>query len=183
MYPRMLFGRQPFIPRPVHAGIHTPPGETPPGRHARADTLLGRHPPRQTPPRSDTLSPGQTPPLPDGHYSGRHASYWNAFLLTICALLGPFSYCLHKNFKISEISWSVDWSVEKQEFEFGKNTDIVNFYVLAIFFQYIRIVTLSTSFIFVYCTSISVFISDPVFKVLFDIPEGYSPLNSCFPTD
>ena len=44
----------------VHAGIHPPPGQTP---------LLGRHPPGQT--------------LPGGHYSGRYASYWNAFLLFI----------------------------------------------------------------------------------------------------
>ena len=30
--------------------------------------VSGRHP------------PGQTPPPPDGHCSGRYASYWNAFL-------------------------------------------------------------------------------------------------------
>ena len=40
-------------------------------------------------------------------------------------------------------------------------------------------VTLSTSFISVNCASMSAFISDPVFKVLFYIQEGYSPLGSC----
>ena len=39
-------------------------------------------------------------------------------------------------------------------------------------------VTLSTSFIFVNCASISAFISDPVFNVLFYIPEGNSPLTT-----
>ena len=43
-------------------------GCTPP-----ADTPIGRHPPRQTSPRADN-------PPPDGHCSGRYASYWNAFL-------------------------------------------------------------------------------------------------------
>ena len=42
-------------------------------------------------------------------------------------------------------------------------------------------VTLSTPFVFVNCASFSMFISDPVFKVLFYIPEGYSPLSSCLP--
>ena len=42
-------------PCPVHAGIHP-----------RADTPLGRYPP------------------PNGHWSGRYASYWNAFLWISC---------------------------------------------------------------------------------------------------
>ena len=40
-------------------------------------------------------------------------------------------------------------------------------------------VALSIPFVFVNCASISAFISDPVFKVLFYIPEGSSPLSSC----
>ena len=45
--------------------VYTPPRQTP---------HLGRHtPPRQTP----------TPPISDGHCSGRYASYWNAFLLIL----------------------------------------------------------------------------------------------------
>ena len=40
---------------------------------------LGQTPPRKT-------SPRQTPPSPEGHCSGRYASYWNAFLLVL--LLG-----------------------------------------------------------------------------------------------
>ena len=47
-----------------------------------------------------------------------------------------------------------------------------------LFFQRKGDVTLSTSFVFVNCASISAFISDPVFKVLFYIQEGYSPLGS-----
>ena len=38
-------------------------------------------------------------------------------------------------------------------------------------------VMLSTPFVFVNCASISAFISDPVFNVLFYIPEGNSPLD------
>ena len=64
-------------PRQTCPWADTSPGQTPPHRHPRAntpwaDTLprqtpLGRHPPRQT-------------PLRDSHWSGRYASYWNAFL-------------------------------------------------------------------------------------------------------
>ena len=43
-------------------------------------------------------------------------------------------------------------------------------------------VTLSTPFVFVNCASISAFISDPVFNVLFYIPEGNSPLDHCLTT-
>ena len=39
--------------------------DTPPGRHPHGQTPRGRH----------------LPPPPDGHCSGRYASYWNAFLL------------------------------------------------------------------------------------------------------
>ena len=45
-----------------------------------------------------------------------------------------------------------------------------------------RGVTLSTPFVFVNCASISAFISDPVFNVLFYIPEGNSPLDHCLTT-
>ena len=66
----------------VHGGRCTPSlGRQP---------LRDRHPlPVQTPPRTDTPS-GQIHPLgrhpwpntpPDGHCSGRYASYWNKFLL------------------------------------------------------------------------------------------------------
>ena len=47
----------------------------------------------QTPPRADTPLPRQTPPWEDtpspadGYCSGRYASYWNAFLLTIVLVL------------------------------------------------------------------------------------------------
>ena len=50
------------------ASVINPPGQTP-----RADT-----PPRKTPPLG-RHPPGRHPP-PDGHCSGRYASYWNAFL-------------------------------------------------------------------------------------------------------
>ena len=36
--------------------------------------------------------------------------------------------------------------------------------------------------VFVNCASISAFISDPVFNVLFYIPEGNSPLDHCLTT-
>ena len=45
----------------------TPPRQTP---TSRADTPLGRHPPPQTHPHQA-----------DGYFSGRYASYWNAFFL------------------------------------------------------------------------------------------------------
>ena len=63
-----------------HALRQTPPS---PGRHPQADTPWEDTPPgRHSPPRTDTF-PGQTPPPgkhppPDGHCSGRYASYWNA---------------------------------------------------------------------------------------------------------
>ena len=41
--------------------IRQPPGQTPPIRH---------------PPPGQTSPPGQTPPAPNGHCSGRYASYW-----------------------------------------------------------------------------------------------------------
>ena len=43
-------------------------------------------------------------------------------------------------------------------------------------------VALSRSFVFVNCASISAFISDPVFKFLFYIPQGSSPLDHCLTT-
>ena len=70
----------------MHAGIHTPPGQTslgrhPPGRHPWADT-----PPRQTP--LCQVHAGIHTPLPSacwdrhGYCCGRYASYWNAFLFS-----------------------------------------------------------------------------------------------------
>ena len=72
-----------------------PPGQTSP----REDTPLGRHPPGKTPPRQKhplgrhppPSACWDTPPTqcmlgytpPDGHYSGRYASYWNAILFTV----------------------------------------------------------------------------------------------------
>ena len=63
-----------------------PPADTP----SLADTSpLGRHPPQTHPPL------GQTPQHPaDGYCSGRYASYWNAFLLT---LLPPGNKVLEGN--------------------------------------------------------------------------------------
>ena len=42
--------------------------------------------------------------------------------------------------------------------------------------KHVGSVTLSRSFVFVNCASISAFISDPVFNVLFYIPERATPL-------
>ena len=57
----------------VHGGVRqTPPGQTPPRQTHN----------RQTP-WADT--PWQTPLHRDGHYSGRYASYWNAFLFSVCS--------------------------------------------------------------------------------------------------
>ena len=102
VYPSMHWGRHPLqADMSQHALGQTPP----PGRHVPACTgkdpspqadisqhalgqtppPLGRHIPACT--RADTPTPGQTYPSmhsgrqpPDGHYSGRYASYWNAFL-------------------------------------------------------------------------------------------------------
>ena len=53
------------VSSPAHAGIHIPPGQTPPpGRHH--------------------------PPPADGHCCGRYASYWNAFLYK--TVIGPLSF-------------------------------------------------------------------------------------------
>ena len=69
---------QACVKNSVQGVVYTPVG-APPGIQPRADPL-GRHHPGQTPP-----PPRQTqPPPPDGHCSGRYASYWNAFL---CMLL------------------------------------------------------------------------------------------------
>ena len=107
---RHLTGRQ---PPPRHPSRHTPQADTlagtrlrqtPPSRHPPADILadtlprqtpspgrhqhpLGRHPPPpwQRPP-ADTLPLDRHPPA-DGYCSGQYASYWNAFLFCMCALL------------------------------------------------------------------------------------------------
>ena len=88
-----------------------PPEQTPP----RADTPWeqtpprSRHPREQTPPppRADTFPREQTPPHPREadscirSTSGRYASYWNAFLLTIFLNLRHFARFLLLNFILS----------------------------------------------------------------------------------
>ena len=72
-------------------GRHPPWTDTPQQTHPLADTPLDRHPPADTPPGQ--TPPGQTPPADtpwadtsprDCYYSGRYASYWNAFLFGKC---------------------------------------------------------------------------------------------------
>ena len=95
---RHPLGRHPLVNTPwvdtpwtdTPLGRHTTPGRHLPGKHPPGqtppwtDTPLGKHPPGrhtplwQTPPCADTPAPVQTPP-PNGHYSGRYASYWNTF--------------------------------------------------------------------------------------------------------
>ena len=66
-------------PRSRHPLGADPPGRRPPGRRPPgADT-----PREQTPPRADTPPPGADTPR-DGHCCGWYASYWNAFLLSMC---------------------------------------------------------------------------------------------------
>ena len=77
---------------PPSPGSRPPRADTPP----EADTPSSRHPPEQTPPRS-RHPPEQTPPRsrhprPDTSpgirsMSGRYASYWNAFMLTVLSML------------------------------------------------------------------------------------------------
>ena len=57
---------QAWVKNSVHMRLTTPPGQTPPW----ADTPLGRHPPRQTPPSV-------------GHCNGRYASYWECILVFV----------------------------------------------------------------------------------------------------
>ena len=59
----------------VHRGCLA---DIPLGRHPMGGHPMGRYPPARHPTRADTL------PLPDGHCSGRYASYWNAFLFLLC---------------------------------------------------------------------------------------------------
>ena len=53
----------------------------------------GRHPPGQT-------SPASPSPLRDGYYSGRYASYWNAFFYFLCRCVVwsgfPYGGSLHE---------------------------------------------------------------------------------------
>ena len=64
---------QACVKNSVHRGeVYTPPGHIPPG-HPQADTPAG-----QTPPGHTT---SQHPPR--RRRSGRYASYWNTFLLSI----------------------------------------------------------------------------------------------------
>ena len=71
VYPSIQWGRHP----PADTPWQTSPWRTPPpGRHPRTDTPpLGTHPSDRHCPQEDT------PPPPNGHCSGRYASYWNAF--------------------------------------------------------------------------------------------------------
>ena len=68
-----LLGRHPLEQKPPWA-------DTPMGRHPHGRTLPGRQiPSGQTPPWADTPLPSaclDTSPPPDGHCSGRYASYW-----------------------------------------------------------------------------------------------------------
>ena len=67
-------------PQSRHAPGQTPPSQTSPSQTPPTDTPLGRHCPYlpgRYPPRADTTHP----PHPDGHCSGRYASYWNAFFV------------------------------------------------------------------------------------------------------
>ena len=80
---------QSFCSHPLdrHPRADTPP----PGRHPLGRHPLGRHPradtsqpdtPRQTPPR--VRPPGSHPPIHlRRHWSGRLASYWDAFLFLL----------------------------------------------------------------------------------------------------
>ena len=45
----------------------------------------------------------------------------------------------------------------------------------------VKVVALSRSFVFVGCASVSAFVLDPVFGVLFYIPEGNSLLTTAWP--
>ena len=72
---------------PAYTGADTSPVQTYPsmhwGRHPPGQTYSSMHSGRHTP-WADIFQHalGQThPPTPDGHGSGRYASYWNAFLL------------------------------------------------------------------------------------------------------
>ena len=75
VYPSMHWGTPPsacwdthtHTPCPVHAGMHSPWADTPPGQ-------------------THTHLPWADTPPPDGHCSEWYASYWNAFLFLI-----PFS--------------------------------------------------------------------------------------------
>ena len=71
----------------VYTPRHTPPRQTPPGIHP-----LGRHPQADTSWADPLL---QTPHPSDGHCSGRYASYWNAFLLSIY----PVPEIYYKNYR------------------------------------------------------------------------------------
>ena len=85
-------------------GVSTrhPPGQTTPW----ADTP-GQTPPWANTPWVDTLTPlarhphpflGRHPPTTDGYCSGRYASYWNAFLLTMLVV--------RENLCSSSCSWT-----------------------------------------------------------------------------
>ena len=66
---------------PQEAHTH-PQGSTPPlGSTTRKHTPLGKHPPGSTPPEAPPRDAHLLPP--EGHCSGRYASYWNAFLFKI----------------------------------------------------------------------------------------------------
>ena len=101
--PQCMLGYMPPQEQTPPLGADTPLQQTPPSsRHPpRSRHPQSRHPPEQTPPspqeqtppadtpREQTLPPEQTPPREADSSSirstsGRHASYWNAFLSLLC---------------------------------------------------------------------------------------------------
>ena len=85
VYPSMHWGRHPPGQTPpgqtppwTDTPHQTPTGQTPQGRHPPADTPCPVHAGIHTPfPVHTWIHP------PDGHCSGRYASYWNAFLFVL----------------------------------------------------------------------------------------------------
>ena len=83
----------------MRAGIH-PYGQTTLGRQP-----LGRHPPPADIPR-------QTPPLPDGHCSGRYASYWNAFLFESVSRLNWIQW---QRIFVNNIVWTCNFMLKRSK--------------------------------------------------------------------
>ena len=92
---------QEFYPREVYSSMHwadtpnpqtdTPLADTPPGRHLLlwADTPLGRH------------------PHPDGHCSGRYASYWFQFVEYIVIMMNRNTLTIfHCQFSVHSTVWN-----------------------------------------------------------------------------
>ena len=95
--------------------IHTTMGYTPLGRYSPIQPPTpGRHPPGQTTPLS------QTPPLPNGHCSGRYASYWNAFLYShVFAVSFNIDVMILVNMKL-DVSWHKKITYQGSETSFVK---------------------------------------------------------------